>query len=402
MTSEPLTVLCVDARDGRLLWKRAISYVDTVAAAAADGARQALEASAAIEAKLRERERELATQKRAVRKRGADAKARAELDALSKEVSALRASLQAYEYLRTPDAIPRMGSASSTPITDGRSLYAVFGNGVVAALSLDGALEWARWLGAPVEQMNGYHRGQGASPLLVGDRLIVGLNHLVAFSTADGRELWRGPRWRDFGTPAAASLGGVDVLLTGSGAAVDLRDGRVLADDLALLFYIGPVVDGDRAFFVGGGSDHLMQRAGAAYQLKSSGGSVRFAPLWRRPLGAGTAYSTPLVHDGLLYAVSRDRELVVLDAAAGTDIYRQVLDLGHEDVYSSPSLAGGRIYVSAGGRTLVLKPGRQFAELARNELEDFRSTPLFVDDRVYIRGLTKLWCLREGGAAATR
>jgi hypothetical protein len=63
-------------------------------------------------------------------------------------------------------------------------------------------------------------------------------------------------------------------------------------------------------------------------------------------------------------------------------------------VYSSPTLAGKYILLSGeGGRTVVLASGREYREVARNELEPFRSTPVFAGDRMYVRTLKALYCI---------
>ena len=43
--------------------------------------------------------------------------------------------------------------------------------------------------------------------------------------------------------------------------------------------------------------------------------------------------------------------------------------------------------------TIVLEPGREYKEIARNTLETFRSTPVFEGRRMYVRTLKHLWCI---------
>jgi hypothetical protein len=44
---------------------------------------------------------------------------------------------------------------------------------------------------------------------------------------------------------------------------------------------------------------------------------------------------------------------------------------------------------------VVVQPGREFKELARNKLETFRSSLVFEGKRVYIRTDKKLYCIGE-------
>ena len=42
---------------------------------------------------------------------------------------------------------------------------------------------------------------------------------------------------------------------------------------------------------------------------------------------------------------------------------------------------------------LVLKPGRKYEELAKNNLETFRASLVFKGSRMYVRGYKSLWCI---------
>src|SRR5688572_26375650 len=58
--------------------------------------------------------------------------------------------------------------ATSTPVTDGKRVYAVFGDGGVAALSLEGAVAWTN------REVQFYSRhGLGSSPIIHDDLLIM-------------------------------------------------------------------------------------------------------------------------------------------------------------------------------------------------------------------------------------
>ena len=63
-------------------------------------------------------------------------------------------------------------------------------------------------------------------------------------------------------------------------------------------------------------------------------------------------------------------------------------------VYSSPTIAGNRLFVtSTRGVTLVLTPGREFKQIAKNELESVGSCPVFVGRRMYVRCNSFLYCI---------
>ena len=101
--------------------------------------------------------------------------------------------------------------------------------------------------------------------------------------------------------------------------------------------------------------------------------------------GQGYWFPSPVLHDGLLYAMSSKPILSVVDARTGELVYEEDLELGSGDCYPSISLAGDRLYVSSdNGTTVVLKPGKEFMELARNKLEPFRSSLVFEGKRMYV------------------
>lgn len=140
----------------------------------------------------------------------------------------------------------------------------------------------------------------------------------------------------------------------------------------------------------------------------------------RSPQGGGIKVdamllSSPLAHDGLVYAVGMTGILSVAESATGKSIYQKKLDLdpyvfwNGTGVCASLALAGGNIYVMDNrGHTIVFKPGRQFEQVARNSIEDnlprripddpqelTQSTPAFDGGRIYIRGEDNLYCVGE-------
>ena len=69
-----------------------------------------------------------------------------------------------------------------------------------------------------------------------------------------------------------------------------------------------------------------------------------------------------MVHDGLIYAVTRGNRLSIIDAADGTVVHeRKLTELGRSEhnIYASITFAGGYLFITnVRGKTLVLRPGR--------------------------------------------
>jgi hypothetical protein len=117
-------------------------------------------------------------------------------------------------------------------------------------------------------------------------------------------------------------------------------------------------------------------------------------------------FASPVVLDGLIYTSARKdvpgkpplTMLQVMDAATGAMVYEKDMAFaaGKEmEPYPSVSQAGKYLFVSCeSGETVVVEPGREYKEVARNKLGDnFRCCPVAQGDRLYIRGMKKLYCI---------
>lgn len=399
VTAEPTTILCADADTGQLRWRREVSVVDALEPAEAARVRAVLAEADALGRQIEERQAELDRLKRSARRKGG-ADGRQRLEALSAELEALKTRYDTSADYRTPREIAVVGTASSSPASDGESVFAVFGNGVVARFDLDGKLLWAKWFGVPSEEMNGYFRGQAASPLLVAGRLIVPLRKLRALDPATGRELWKSVDYRDFGTPTVTRLGGVEVVVTPSGEAVRVSDGKVLGRGLGAVYYVGPIVEDGRAYFVGSASDVELSTRGharaRAVKLPASGESVSGAELWDAELDRERYYGTPLLHAGRLHLLNRYDLFTVLDAATGRQLEQRTLPFQPGQVFPSLVLAGDHLFAGKEtGEIVVLEAAPPFRQVALNKLEELRSTPVFEGRRIYVRGAKRLWCLES-------
>ena len=128
--------------------------------------------------------------------------------------------------------------------------------------------------------------------------------------------------------------------------------------------------------------------------------------------------ASPLIVEGLAYCLSDKGLLRVFDVQAGVALYDQELPLkpylayvSHPGCAASPAWAGDRIYILDNqGGTVVIKPGRQFEQLALNQLEcpprtehndkgahneQTVSNPWFEGSRIFIRGQEYLYCIEE-------
>ena len=398
VTAEPLSLICVSLQSGKILWKHELSYLDTVGPKERAKVAQERAEAKALTKTLRAKERELNKLKRSMRKARGSKDAAARSQAILAEIGPLKTKLDQYAHLRAPEPIDVMGTAPSTPISDGRHVYALMGNGVVASFTLDGKMRWAKHLGRPAQRMRGFHKGQAASPLIVEGVLVVALNHLRGLDLKTGEERWRRPEaYLDFGPPRATTIDGVALLITPMGEVIRASDGVLLMRiPDANVYFVSPLSAGRKVYFVGATKDpDLQERSAIAIELVGPPDALRASPLWRLNLPREKTYATPLLHQGLIYALGIRGSLVLLDAEQGRVIYEEVLDLGHGDVMPSPILSGGQVVIMGGsGHVALVRAGRRFELLYSAQLGDARATPTLIKDQLIIRDLERLWSLK--------
>jgi outer membrane protein assembly factor BamB len=280
------------------------------------------------------------------------------------------------------------GNSAATPVSDGKHVAVVLGNGVVAVYDQGGKRLWGRFVESPQLMF-----GHAASPLLLDGKVIVHFKDLVALDVATGKETWRVALTPAHASPVGTRLGKEDVVISPAGVVLRARDGKVLGRGEFRSTQSSPVVQGDTIYLFG--------RTLEAHRLaQNDKGEVTFTALWSHN-GAGEMHHlpSPVLHEGLLYGVTTAGILQVLDAKTGDSVYRQRLNIGQ--VYSSVTLAGGLFYVvGLNGKAVVFKPGRRFVRVATNDLEGTGSSPVFAGDQLYLRGQKNLYCL--GGAASTK
>ena len=293
------------------------------------------------------------------------------------------------------------GYASGTPVTDGKAVYAFFGRSGVWAYSLDGKPLWEVTVGDGIDRRNW---GTGASPILAGDLLIVNASieskSVVALSKTTGKEVWRAEGVVDsWSTPALVDLTAkkqeLVVSMHSKVRGYDPATGKQLWECAAVQDYVVPSVVVDRGIvYVTGGRKPLT----VAIRPGGRGDVTESHLLWK--LNKCSKIPSPLVHDGLLYWVDQKGTAGCVDAKTGELVYRERLDglTGSGDkVYASLVSADGKLYaVSCRGGTVVLAIGREFKNLAQNDLGDrsvFNGTPAIGNGQLLLRSDRFLYCI---------
>jgi outer membrane protein assembly factor BamB len=290
--------------------------------------------------------------------------------------------------------------ASASPSIDGEIIISFFGSRGLYALNLQGDVLWERDFGE-MNTRNGW--GEGASPTLFRDRVIVTWDHeggsfIAALDKRTGRELWR--RDRDepttWATPLVVPVGNrVHVITNGRNhvRGYDFETGVDIWHGPGLTFNSipSPVTAGGVAYLTSGFEGSVLlavDLARARGDITTSG-----ALLWRRD--RDTPYvASPLLYDGAIYVFKHLQGILTsLDARTGAVRYGPVRIDALPDVYASPVATAGRIYAAGrDGKIVVFRHGAAFEPLAVNELDDgFDASPAIVGDELYLRGRKALY-----------
>jgi outer membrane protein assembly factor BamB len=294
--------------------------------------------------------------------------------------------------------------ASPSAVTDGELVWAFFGSRGLYCLDMKGNLKWEKDLG-DMRIRNGF--GEGSSPALYADRLIIKWDHeagsfLVALDKKTGRELWRTPREEatSWSTPLVVVHEGKPQVVTSATSRVrgyDFSTGALLWEGPGLTPNAIPSpVAGDGIVYLTSG---YRGNALLAIRLAAAKGDLAGteAIVWK--YDRDTPYvPSPLLYGEELYILkSNNGILSAFNAKTGEPFYTQQRIEGVPNVYASPVGAGGRVYVAGReGAVAVLERGREFKVLAVNTLEDgFDASPAVVDNEIYLRGRKFLYCISE-------
>ena len=297
---------------------------------------------------------------------------------------------------RSPGVHSKNSHASPTPIVSGDRIYAHFGYQGTACLTLDGEIVWVN--------RDLYFKpthGNGGTPVLVDNHLIFTCDgdkepKIVALDAQTGTVAWQTPRpvqakkTFSFCTPSVIEVDGKkQVIAPGSDCvlALDPATGETIWD----VRYDGysvvpkPVYDQGMVF------------------ISTSFDNSKLLAI--RPTGTGVVTDTHvewildksipktpsmIAHDGLVYSVSDDGIALCVEGATGDVVYRQRLG---GNFSSSPLLAGDKLYfTSEEGITTVIRAGREFEELASNDLgERTLSSLAVVDHSILLRTANALY-----------
>ncbi len=299
--------------------------------------------------------------------------------------------------------------ANASPVTDGEFVYAHFGAHGVYCLNLQGEIVWERSFG-PLHSKHGH--GQGASPALYGESLVVNWDHedgsfLVVLDKHTGMDRWRQERPEDTSWSSP-------IVIRQTVKVGDVREVIVVCGTNRVCGYA--LESGELLWTCGGMSSNVvgtpvyangMLYVGSSYekkvliaiQLDGAQGDLTQSKhvIWTRSRGTPYVPSMLLYQDSLYFLTHYQNVMTRVDGPTGKDepgVFR-LGELGN--IYASPVAANGHVYVTdLSGTTMVITNSREPKVVAVNRLEESVSASAAIDgNEFFLRGEKHLFCFRN-------
>ena len=304
------------------------------------------------------------------------------------------------------------GYASSTPVTDGKHIFAFFGKTGVLAFDMDGNRKWKVNVG---KESSNRRWGSGSSVVLLDDLVIVNASEesqsIRALKKTTGEEVWKaeaGSLELAYNTPTVipARNGIAQIVVSAPSEiwALDAKTGKLtwFAETPMEGNVCPTVLAADGIVYSYGG----YQGVGSVAVRTDGKGDVSDSHIvWS---SRTTSYvATPLLHAGHLFWIDDKGIAYCVDAKTGDLVYEQRTVTsgrsegrrgGGKPVYASPILAGDKIYVvSRRLGTFVLPAETNYSVVATNVFEsdhsDFNATPAVSDGQLFVRSNQFLYCV---------
>jgi outer membrane protein assembly factor BamB len=301
--------------------------------------------------------------------------------------------------------INKQNMSSPSPVTDGQSVYAMTGIGVLKGFDFKGNELWTRDIQKDYGKF-GLNWGYASSPLLYDEGLYVQVLHgmhthdpsyVLRIDKKTGKTVWRTIRPTDavrespdsYTTPALLRYGDrVEIVITGgdcitghdpaTGAELWRATGFNPDKNPAYRIIASPVVYDDVVYAPTRVKPLIAFRAGGRGDVSHS------HKLWE--FMNGPDVPTPVTDGKYFYSVNDRGIMWCLNAKTGAEIWggKRIKPATYS---ASPVLADGKIYITnEEGLTTVVKAGPQFEVLAENDLNDYTlSSPAISEGHILIR-----------------
>jgi outer membrane protein assembly factor BamB len=297
--------------------------------------------------------------------------------------------------------------ASPSPVTDGKHVWAHFGNGDLACYDFDGEKVWS--INFP--KLYGPYSiwwGHSNSPLLVGDLLISvciqdpvpgGKSYVVAHDKLTGKEKWYTPRdtgaklepGDSYTTPIPWTHGGrLEVLVFGGNVldAYDPASGKQLWESKPFKgnrVISGPTLVGDTVYAVQG-----MKGPVFAIKVGGEGDTTATSVRWKSLDKTTPDAASPVVANGLVYLPNNEGLVTCVDAETGKEVWKERIG---DAFRATPLVAGKRVYLfTKEGKCTIIEAAREFRVVGTGDVgEETIASPATTGGDLYVRTKQGLW-----------
>jgi outer membrane protein assembly factor BamB len=288
---------------------------------------------------------------------------------------------------QSPKVNDETGYSAPTAATDGKNVFAIFANGDIVAIDMEGKQIWAQNLGDPQN-----HYGHSSSLMIYKDLVIVQYDQkkspkLVALSEQTGKTVWSTIR------PVKISWSSPIIIKAGN------RDEVIVCAEPYVMAY-NPV-NGEEIWKVscieGEVGPSPAYADGIVFSINdySKLAAIKLGDqpevIWENN-DVLSDVPSPVATDNYLFVVSSGGTVVCYDTKTGTKYWEQEMN---NAVYSSPIIAEGKVYlVDKTGIMHIFKADKEFKSLGTPALEEGTScTPAFSKGEIILRGNKNLFCI---------
>ena len=296
--------------------------------------------------------------------------------------SHIEATTKVENYFRNSRAAP-------TCCVDQDAVYSFFASGDVTAMSHDGKKRWSLPLLKTYGEVKN-ERGVASSLAQTDDHLFVLIDHhgpsyLAAIKKRTGGIAWktnRGDRVPSWSSPVVVKSGDRNIVITSSADTVDAYDaktgeslwqlGGLQGNHIPSATVVGDEVFVGSTTMYGGATDEgATAGSNCCIKLTNVDGKAGYKVRWGAEK-ANSYYSTPLAFAGYVYYVNKVGVLFCIHQETGKQVFAKRIDNpcwasavgvtrpdGEQFVY----------FVLKNGFTVILKPGDQYNQVARNQPE---------------------------------
>lgn len=310
----------------------------------------------------------------------------------------------------------RGNSASPSPSTDGKHVWAMVANGHLHCFTVSGEPVWHKDLQQEYGEFD-IQFGMTTTPILDRGRLYVQLMHgpmrspepgigwVIALDAETGQEIWKHRREspatfenkHSYASPLIARVGDESFLVShGADYATghSLQDGRELwrcgglnpaeSYNPFLRLVSSPVYRDGLLVVPSAKSGPVLGLEAEKLDERGEIGESDDAIRWRMDRNTPDVAS-PVVYDGVVYLARENGVLIGVDAISGEPLFEQRLFAGSHR--STPVAGDGKLYIAGrDGTLLVVKAGKEPTVLSQFETgEETTASPAISDGRVFIR-----------------